>query len=165
MADFSRQDLPPKSGPKWWIERIAAGSGGMFTVFSRSIYGVWTHWGLYGSSPCLSERSKCDGCKARWPRRWKGYLHVYDFHNKRQCFLEITPAVAESISEQMGGRLEGVSLRGYRLQLRRGNGAKARLKVEVLAGLKDGPELPEEQSPEETLVKLWKMECESDTEC
>lgn len=159
MADLNREDKPPKSGPKWWIERIKAGSEGLFTVFSRSVYGVWTHWALHGSSPCFSRKDDCEGCKRQWPRRWKGYLHAYDHHNKRQCFLEITPLVAEGITQQLG---EGQPLRGYRLKLKRGAGPKARVKVEVLAPLGGGPALVDEQFPEETLRKLWSMNADDE---
>lgn len=154
MADLSRQDFPPKAGPKWWIERVKTGQEQLFTVFSSTIFGVWTHWGLYGSSPCMSTPDQCAGCKAKLPRRWKGYLHTYDWHNKRQCFLEITPLVAEQIVEQLG---ENVPFRGYRLKLKRGKGDKARIKVEVLAPLPSGPSLVDEKSPQKTLEKLWSL--------
>lgn len=154
MADLSRQDFPPKAGPKWWIERVKPGQDQLFTCFSSTIFGVWTHWTLYGSSPCFSTPEACQGCKDKAPRRWKGYLHVYDWVNKRQCFLEITPVVAESIISQLG---ENVPFRGYRLKLKRGNGPKARVKVEVLAPLPSGPTLVEERSPKETLEKLWSL--------
>jgi len=154
MADFNRQDYPPKAGPKWWIERVKAGQEQMFTVFSTSIYGVWTHWTLYGSSPCFARPDQCHGCKNKQPRRWKGYIHCYDWHNKRQCFLELTPGVAESIIAQLG---EGVPFRGYRLEMKRGKGDKARVKVQVLSPLPSGPTLVDERYPYETLAKLWSL--------
>jgi len=154
MADFFRDDRIPKAGPKWWIERVKADTEALFTVFSRSVFGVWTHWGLYGSSPCLAERSKCAGCANKLPRRWKGYVHAYDHHNKRQCFLELTPIVAESVQKQLG---DGQVWRGFRLRLKRGKGEKARVKVEVLGILSTGPELVDEKCPGETLEKLWSL--------
>jgi len=154
MADLNRDDNIPKAGPKWWIERVGKAQECLFTVFSKTVWGVWTHWCLYGSQPCYGCTAKCDGCKQRLPKRWKGYLHCYDHHNKRQCFLEITPIVAESIRDQIG---EGQPWRGFRLKMKRGNGPKARIKVEVLAALPSGPQLVDERCPEETLLKLWQM--------
>lgn len=159
MAELNRDDRPPKAGPKWWIERIGAGREGLFTIFSRNIFGVWTHWQLHGSQPCFNRKEDCEGCKRNFPRRWKGYLHAYDHHAKRQCFLEITPIVAESIQQQLG---EDQPVRGYRLKMKRGNGPKARVKVEVLAPLGGGPELVEEKFPEETLRKLWSLNGDDD---
>lgn len=152
MTEFNREDRIPKAGPKMWIERVGAGGENLFTIFSLSIYGVWTHWGLYGSQPCLAERSKCSGCAGKLPKRWKGYLHCYDHHAKRQVFLELTPMSAESIVKQLG---EDQPLRGYRVKIKRGNGPKARLKVEVMIPLPGGPPLVEEKYPEETLRQLW----------
>jgi len=79
-------------------------------------------------------------------------LHAYDHHAKRQCFIELTPMSAESIMKQIG---EGQPLRGYRLKIKRGNGPKARLKVEVMIPLPAGPALVDERLPEETLRQLW----------
>ncbi len=153
-ADFNRDDTPPSPGPKWWVERIRPDQEGLFTVFSRSIYGVWTHWGLYGSQPCFSDPKQCHGCKQNQPKRWKGYLHAYDHHHKRQCFLEVTPGMAEEILKQVG---QDQPIRGYRLKTKRGKGAKARVRVEVLAPLAVGPDLVDEKYPEDTLRKLWNI--------
>lgn len=154
MADLNRDDTPPKAGPKWWIERLPAGKEGLYTIFARSVWGVWTHYSLYGSIPCLGEKHKCYGCQNRLPRRWKGYYHAYDWSAKRQCFLEVTPRLVEMIVAQVG---EGQPLRGYRLKMKRGKGPKARVKAEVLPPMVGGPELVDEKSPEETLLKLWDL--------
>jgi len=154
MADFNRQDEIPKSGPKWWIQRLRAGEEGLYTIFSRSVWGVWTHYGLYGSIPCLGDKHACYGCQNRMPKRWKGYYHAYDHHHKRQCFVEVTPRIAEAVVDQLG---LGQPIRGYRLKMKRGRGDKSRVKVEVLAPLAGGPELVDEKNPEETLRKLWDL--------
>lgn len=126
---------PPKPGPTMLLVQLGAGESIDCVILSRSIFGFATHWddraGKKGrSEECtMSTEGECTGCDRELPRRWKGFLHVFCFARKADVFLEITPAVAESIQQQAE---HGSALHGQRLILRRGDkGPKTRIRVEL----------------------------------
>lgn len=83
---------------------------------ARRPVGVWTHWLDGTTHPHLDAPHPCPGCKAKAPRRWKGYLHAWSYTHKRPCLLEL-PADAVRLTVQL--RDDKVDLRGARINLRR----------------------------------------------
>lgn len=155
MPPLNRQDRPPRGGPEMLVLRLKAGVTKLFAILSPSLWGVWTHWAGSKSEPCFQDKKSCSGCKRGLPKRWKGYLHCWDYHDKREVFFELTPLAADAILEQCG---EDAPLRGNRIQVVRGAGDKARLKVTVLSAVPRDQVLPEAKDPAKTLSKLWGMD-------
>lgn len=156
MPNYHRQSLPPASGPDLLVRRLKAEEKLTFQIIAQAIAGFWVHWskGENHSEPCMGPKSICPGCDKDLPKRWKGFLHVGNMHNRRQEFLELTPAPAQMLLDQVG---QGEVLRGLRIQCERGKGPKARVRVTVLPPLDGCPALPVELDPTPTLEKLWKL--------
>jgi len=155
MSELSRQDTPPRPGPRYPILRVKATTPTRYVLCGRAIYGLWTHWIKDRSIPCTEPRSRCPGCLSSSPhRRWKGYVHARCMANGEEGFIELTPFGACQLREQAG---VSACLRGLQVKLSRGNGVKTRMKVELVYALpsSEGQELPEEKSPEITLFDLW----------
>jgi len=155
-----RQDVPPRPGPEVEVIRVEKGPGVAVQIVSKKIWGVWTHWDGRRSRECTGEGLLCVGHSNNWPQRWKGYLHVWCPHRKQFCFLECTPAMAGEIIRLCGsdGNLRGMLLRASR----HGNSIRAKVNVELTSSHNGGATLPEEQSPETVLRKLWGWEEKSD---
>jgi hypothetical protein len=152
MSTLNTCHMPPPNGPELLIIRLRAGKKLTCVILSHALWGVWTHWNGSRSEPCFSEKSHCNGCKRGLPKRWKGYLHVWDFERRRQVFVELTPTAAESINNQVG---LGSVLRGYRVSLERMKGDQSRLIVHVHPMHPDVESLPSAKDPDATLRKLW----------
>jgi hypothetical protein len=153
MRPLNRQDRPPRPGPEIEVLRIKAGATGQCIILSESLWGVWTHWNGRASEPCYSEKKDCSGCKRGYPKRWKGYLHVWDCFARREAFLELTPQSADHVLCQAGAD----SLRGYRFQFQRGKGDKARLTVTLLPSVQL-QNMPEPKDPYKVLAYLWNID-------
>jgi len=159
MGDLARQDAPPPPGPKSEIVRIKAGQRWMLTILSANLEGFWCHWQGTNekgfSLPCTMPREKCRGCRNMLPRRWKGYIFCYAHHMKKAHFVEVTPGAAEDLVVQLG---KG-DWRGFRVEIMRGAGDKARLTVDMRAA--PTPEavanLPKALSVEPVLTELWRL--------
>lgn len=157
---------PPVAGPQLELLRIKDTNIHPFVILSKGIFGLFTHWdakalkGRGASAPCYRNPDDCDGCRRRLPERWKGYVHVFDMHSRKDGFLELTPTAAAALKAQ----LTGVdNWRCCRINVsRQGNGEKTRLKVNVFDSVKESPELPQERCPTETLSRLWKLEPDLD---
>jgi hypothetical protein len=152
MSTLNTCHTPPPNGPELLIVRLKAGKKLLCVILSQSLWGVWTHWNGARSEPCFQERAHCNGCKRGLPKRWKGYLHVWDLERRRQVFVELTPVAAESINSQVG---LGSVLRGYRVTLERMKGDQSRLIVHVHPMHTDSDTLPPAKDPAGTLTKLW----------
>lgn len=154
MAGLSRQDEPPRPGPNLPLMRVGANGVVRFLILSSRMFGLWTHWINKKSMPCVEPSSKCEGCKVGACRRWKGYLHAVNMHNRQEGFLELTPIAAQQLLQQAG--IASV-LRGLQVQVQRGGGDKARMKIDVQYSrpLLSSDPIPEEKSPEVTLNELW----------
>lgn len=150
-----RQDEPPPSGPAIWIKRLKANERWCCRVCSDRIYGLWIHWHGKSSSPCIQPKECCAGCRAKWIRKWKGYVHVYDIHSGRVWFYELTPFTARQVKQQVS---PDQLLHGLILDVTRGNGDKARCHLKVTEGMSPMPPCKRDVSPIGTLEELWKMQ-------
>lgn len=156
MLDLDRQDEPPEPGPEMPIIRLRACQKIHVLFLSPQIWGVNTHWNGEKSCPCMRDHSRCSGCKAHWPRRWKGYLDVIDNGQQRRGFFELTPTSALAIKRIIP---LGETLRGVYAWIERLKGDRARLRVEVETWKARAPEdkLPAPMDPFVTLSKLWRL--------
>lgn len=165
---LTREDRPPKTGPRYQVVRITEPGVHVLTILSPKVWGVQTHWSGKGTIRCYRRSDeppeRCDNCVAQLPRRWKGYLfcvepQVVRFgansgqEVSREIFLELTPGAAEQIFEH---EQYVPSLRGLRLKIERTRGGKnGRLNCQLYP--QEVPEdLPPDRDPEETLRRLWK---------
>lgn len=151
------QSIPPLPGPTMRIERIGAGSRWTVCLLGP-LWGVWTHW--HGeakrSQGCYGDQSDdCEGCKRGLPRRWKGYLHVIHLEAGEECFVEITPVIAQALACQIP---RDIPYRGNRLTIKRGAGLKARLEATLLPAERNIELLPASKDPEAILKALWSEE-------
>ena len=95
--------------------------------------------------------------------RWKGYAHVYDHANRDQCLIELTPGAARQLLVALGTH---ETLRGMRVMIARGKGAKARLSVSIqkMPTASELHKLPREHDPLITLSKLWNFRADDPPE-
>lgn len=148
-----RDDTPPAPGPSFEVVRLRANQQLYFTAVADVIRGFWTHWSAGSTVQCFGSEQGCALCESQTPRRWKGYLHIVWADRKpREGFLELTPVAVECIKAQT---MQGMSLRGWRFRIQRGNGNRAHLKVELHEPLPDLSGLPVQRDPLATLQKLW----------
>jgi hypothetical protein len=152
MGTFATQHTPPNPGPEIPIERVKGNDQKCYVVLSPALWGVWTHWAGDRSEPCYSEKKDCPGCKKGLPRRWKGYLHVFNRQTGREAFAELTPLSAENLLAQVP---DGSHLRGLRLTLKRTAARNGRLVVLLDPGVQQIPRGIEAKDPCGVLCKLW----------
>lgn len=152
MEELNRQNIPPKKEGELWIERLKANAKKAFTIYSPSLWGVWTHWNGSRSEPCHREEKKCNGCKAGFPRRWKAYLHAYDQRRHGPVFIELTPTCARQLLDQVG---KGITLRGLVIVLERTKANNGRLSVQLQTQGADPERLPKHLDPYDTLMNIW----------
>lgn len=151
MEPLDRQDQPPRSGPAIEIRRLRAG-GAATLLCLTNLQGFWTHWNGLRSEPCFRDHSKCPGHLRQLPRRWKGYVHSFDVFDRVDFFQELTPLAVEQIQRVVG---KATPLKAMRLSLKRGNGDRTRLKVEVVRMEERLDGLPAGKDVWPVLAKLW----------
>lgn len=165
MLTVRRADCPPDPGPELEVRRVGAGLSMTVMFLCVSIRGFWTHWnpGRNRTQPCLEPVESCPGHKQQLPLRWKAYAHVFDHGNRDQCLLELTPGAARQLQTALGTQKD---LRGMRVLIARGKGAKARLSVSIqkIATDQEKAKLPREHDAIVTLSKLWNFSAESPPE-
>ena len=153
--DIDTGAAAPPPGPSRYVRRVAANEKIEFLCFSPSWWTVWTHYDGRHTHPHFKDEKKCLGCKKSWPRRWKGYLDVFNYETGNREFLEIAPGLADAIEKALS---KGADLRGQRFSVKRGNSATARCRVEFLAHItakSPGYVLPKAEDPRDTLMSLW----------
>lgn len=152
MSEIHFDNNPPAPGPALFIKRLKGGEDIVVCVLANEIKGIWAHWSGKKSEPHFFDSAHCPGCQAQRPKRWKGYLHVYDYAGNKELILEVTPASAVQIN-----RLCACSskLRGERIRLQRSKGDNGRLTVSVLAVEPKIDALPKEKDPRPSILKLW----------
>lgn len=146
---------PPKAGPEIFIQRLKGGQKFTFTILSITLFGVWVHWDGKRSFPHYHPAEQCQGCMDRRQKRWKGFLHCFNYEIGQEVFLELTPFSATSLRNQLAG---SDNLRGNRIQVSRTKGDNGRLVVQVLTAIQNPEALPPEKDPKASILKLWGME-------
>jgi hypothetical protein len=153
--DLDIDGTPPPPGPKRFIRRIKANESFTFLCYSAVWWALWTHWDGSRSQPHFKRKDRCDGCKRGLPKRWKGYLDVYNSDTKQREFLECPPGVAEQFELALP---RGENFRGQRFTVKRGLGQKARCRVNFHAHIsvaKPGHVMPKPEDPCDILLSLW----------
>lgn len=143
---------PPRPGPELRLVRLREKERGTFVVLGP-LWGCYTHWNGQRSEPCFGDSKSCPGHRRGLPVRWKGYLHVIWTEKREECFLEVTPLAAGDLLNVIGGK--DAPMRGVRVQIERGAGNKARLRVTLLPAMPKTDHLPQSKDPEEILKDLW----------
>lgn len=154
MPKLNRCDTPPPPGPRYRIRRLRHGESMQFILLGP-MCGLYTHWTGSRTEPCYENKKDCAGCRTGKPKRWKGYVHVWNEAIPGEEFLEFTPTAAALLNDLLGDAAE---LRGNRLMMERGGGDKSRLKLSLLCHyekLRSNHPLPQTRDPLETLSRLW----------
>jgi hypothetical protein len=149
-VDFD--DNIPKVGPELFILRMKADRRLTFQLWGTRIRGIWTHWSGPKSIPHFRDESICPGCLQGKPTRWKGYLHCYCVEMRQEVFLELTPASARSLRDQIH---DPANMRGGVIQVKRGTGDNGRLYISILSHVPNVEALPKEKDPRPSILKLW----------
>ena len=125
-------------------------------VLSSEVYGLMTHWTGRQTVPCTFRADDEQSCKHHnAPSRWKAYLHVWSQTLKTSFFVELTALGVGKLQAELGAN----ALRGSIVLLRRDRPTKkAPIGVSYLGRAPEGFQLPKEESPEETLKRLWGIE-------
>lgn len=160
MFDVRRCDVPADNGPSMHIRRLKANQETTVIILSRALVGLWTHWMGGCSLPCITPKEKCKGCVAKEPNRQKFLLHVYNYSTKQEEVLELPPGAATDFLDFYP---QGATIRGQRLKIKRGNGKKARLTIDVLPAYDEAilAPMPAEKDPIVPLCELWSMDTKS----
>lgn len=122
-------------------------------ILSDRVEGVWTHYYLERTIPCLGEAGKCICQNVTLSRRWKGYLGCWDPLTERICLAEITLD-----GYRLCPRLSSVaeSLRGSMIRLyRAGKRANAPMRAELLRGAVDVDQLRPAFNVRDALMRIW----------
>lgn len=157
--NLSLADGIPPAGPDMDLLRLKALECVQVVILAVEIRGVYVHWnasaGRKGrSEPCLKEG--CGGCGRRLPRKWLGYVHVWQPKRRKEAFLEMSIGASEDLRNSIP---QGQEMRGTSAVVQRMNGDRARFKVDVFPSPKDFDTsiYPEEKLPWETLATYWNM--------
>ena len=149
---WSRSEGPPP-GPKGpQVYTLTANDRLQVVVLGSKLHGFNTHWISGRTQPCVEPRSNCRGCVCKCPRRWAGYLHVYNSARKNTIFLAITPEG----KEQLFQGLDGLDLRGAHLVVTRERiDKRAPMIISVMGHSEPNVKLPPEIDPAPVLAKIW----------
>jgi hypothetical protein len=144
-------DNIPNVGPEIFILRMKGARSLTFTIWGTQIRGIWIHWVGKGSEPHFRDAEQCEGCKKNKEKRWKGFLHCYCSEMRQEVFLELTPASARSLRDQLAER---ATLRGSVIQVKRTTADNGRLYISTLTPrIAEG--LPPEKDPRPSIMRLW----------
>lgn len=121
-------------------------------ITSHDVLGVELHW-LGRSVPHVEPRSLCEGCKAERPRRWEGYVSVWNPRTNAQFLVALTPGVMPTVEHYL--ELHG-TLRGAAIALAR-PGGKPTSRCTLDLERADAPEaqLPKPPDIAHTLAHVW----------
>lgn len=149
------QATPPAPKDTYWVETLGAGQSLTFTVYSPSLWGVWTHYSKGGTKPCYEDHTNCEGGHNEKTMRWYGYLFGWSFRKSKNCFVQLTSGACDMLLSQVAPK---ATLRGLTLSIRRTAASEGRLLVEVQQHAhRDPKRLPMDQDPERSLLKMWKV--------
>jgi hypothetical protein len=151
-AGVAFDDDIPTVGPEIFILRMKGQRSLNFTIWAARPRGIWVHWAGKGSEPHFRDEEQCPGCAKRQEKRWKGFLHCYCAEMRQEVFLELTPASARSLADQLAGQ---TSMRGGRIQVKRTSSDNGRLYISTLTPIGDLNLLPKEKDPRPSILRLW----------
>lgn len=154
MQRLRRQDTPPEGGPRNFVRRLKGRERSMFTILSPHFHGCFVHWTGSRTIPCEADDDSCHGHRHKMPCKWKGYLWCINHNARQQEFLEFTRVGALDLLRLYD---KGMSLRGQRIQVARGNGDKTGVKIEPCTPFAAVEQLPKDLEPYDTLEQLWEM--------
>lgn len=153
FAPLDRDDRPPRPGPNVEIKRLKANHQ-IHVLVLGMIQGYWVHWNGLRSEPCFQDHQTCPGHLRQLPRRWKGYLHCFDLVERVELFLELTPLAVKQVKAVCG---QESGWRGVRMSVKRHNGDRTRLTVEVSKLSDNVDRLPAAKDVWPVLAQLWGM--------
>jgi len=145
-------DEIPTVGPEIYILRMKGQRSLTFTVWAGRPRGIWIHWAGNRSIPHFRDDEQCPGCAKRQEKRWKGFLHCYCHEMRQEVFLELTPASARSLADQLSNQ---VGMRGARIQVKRTTSDNGRLYISTMTPVTDLSLLPKEKDPRPSILRLW----------
>lgn len=151
--NVERGDPPPREY-RGFIRRVKPGSDVHCVVVSPQFWITWIHY-QGRSIPCFKSRGKCPGCTLQLPRKFLGYLYIFNQESKRHEHLELPRDAANDLRDMLGGKGE---LRGTRFHVKRKGGAKGTLVFDLKSRIEEvapGFDLGPDKDPKEILAYLW----------
>lgn len=149
--------LPQRDRRIYWIEPVNKGGEVQdWLIYSPNIWGIWTHF-HEGTFPCYENHKHCHLGHDSRTLRWKGYLFGFFPRKSKPCFLQLTPASAEALLEQVP---EGQNLRGLRIKVSRTDSKKGRLRISIdhYGAPVDPTKMIKDQDPRFSLFNAWKID-------
>lgn len=144
---------PPSARQRTLIHRVTTSEVQQFVIYSKNIFGQYTHWANRRSHECRHDAGRCKGCENGWPQKFLGYLYCHDMQAKEECFLELTQTACDLLCVQVP---EGENFRGLQVRIRKTKGGpKGRYIIDVLERRVDPATCPAERDPREVLQFLW----------
>lgn len=157
MKPVHGAQLPKKDHRIFWIEPVKIGGENQdWLIYSPNIWGIWTHF-HEGTFPCYENHKLCHLGHDPKTLRWKGYLFGFFSRKSKPCFLQLTPASAEMLLDQVP---DGNNLRGLRLNVSRTESKKGRLKISInhYGPPADPTKMVKDQDPRMSLFNEWKID-------
>jgi hypothetical protein len=145
-------DAIPAAGPELFIKRLAANESRQFCVLGTKIRGIWVHWNPRSDKSEPHYEGECASCAAQMPKRWKGFLHVYEETLSQEMFLELTPTSAAALMERIDSPDQ---LRGAVITVQRGKKNNSRLNLFVQPYRRNPQGITPEKDPRRSILKLW----------
>jgi len=142
----------PNVGPEIFILRLKGERKLTMTIWGTTIRGIWIHWTGSRSAPHFRNEEECPWCEKRMQKRWKGFLHCYCSEMRQEVFLELTPASARSLRDQLA---HVANLRGSVIQVKRTTADNGRLYISTLTPRGVPEALPPEKDPRPSILRLW----------
>jgi hypothetical protein len=125
-----------------------------YLILGRQIWSTHIHWLNGRSVPCVELERRCPNCNPQTPKRWAGYLHVWDPATRQGIFLSIPPGAGDDL---LAAQPSDYDWRGKYLWARRQTRcASSELIMRVEAGTCDVGALPAELSPADYLDRLFR---------
>lgn len=123
-AEVQRQDVPPPIDTRFVpIVRATVGTTQHFVILSDALVGVWTHYHMLRTIPCIGRRTGCICSTVQLAKRWTGYLACWWPQQGRQCLVEVTIDCHRNAPKLFapGRNLRGTAIGLFRL-VQRANG-------------------------------------------
>jgi hypothetical protein len=157
MIPSTGAPVPSRTKDVHWVEQLAASERQQWRIWSKCIWGVWTHYhDDKSTSPCYKDHTRCKGGHDPVSLRWKGYVMGWCFKLNRPAFVQLTQASVDAWTNQLA---EGTPIRGQTLLISRTAKKNGRLVIEVQPyQTVDPSSVPPDCDPRASLYNLWKLE-------
>lgn len=155
---LARAEPPSYLGPHHHVLRIDKDDHAKVVICNATVEGFECHWDIVKKrkTRCSGRKNGCPNCEKQMPGKWAGFFCCAMLPLMELRYLEVTAFAYEHLRLQIP---HGENCRGLVCMVERERrNIKSPLRMSVL-GRWEGPRtLPDPESVEPTLMKLWPAE-------